>query len=188
MIVVIDNYDSFVYNLVQYVGSTGREVQTFRNDEISVSEVLALQPEAIIISPGPCRPEQAGISMELIDRMDGSIPLLGVCLGHQAIGAVVGAEIVHAPQLLHGKVSQVEHDRTGVHRHMPDQFIATRYHSLVINPGTLPPEVRVNAWTSTGDIMGAVWEERRIHGVQYHPESWMTQQGMTIVRTFLEES
>lgn len=188
MIVVIDNYDSFAYNLVQYVGSSGRDVRTFRNDQITVAEVLELSPNGLIVSPGPCRPEQAGISMELIRSMDGSIPLLGVCLGHQAIGAVFGADIVHAPELLHGKVSPVAHDATGVHRQMPSPFIATRYHSLTIDGSTLPDVLRVNAWTPSGDIMGIIWPERRLHGVQYHPESWMTEQGMTIVNTFLDEA
>lgn len=188
MILVIDNYDSFVYNLVQYVGSTGREVDVYRNDEISVDHVLALGPEKIIISPGPKRPEEAGISLELIDRMDGSIPLLGVCLGHQAIGRACGWEVIRAPELLHGKTSIIEHDATGLHRHISGPFRATRYHSLAIRPTANRGGLRINAWTPEGEIMGVVDERRRLHGVQYHPESWMTEHGMRIIQTFLDDA
>ncbi len=187
MILVIDNYDSFVYNLVQYVGAHGNEVRTIRNDRLSVSDALALAPERIILSPGPCRPVDAGVTLDLVRSMDGSIPMLGVCLGHQAIGEVFGGTVERADTLLHGKTGPVYHDGTGVHKGLPSPFTAVRYHSLIVAPEKLRVPARVNAWSGEESVMGIVVPELRIHGVQYHPESLLTEHGKRIVQTFLEE-
>jgi anthranilate synthase component II len=183
-IVVIDNYDSFVYNLVQYLGELGARPIVVRNDAISVEEIAAMDPDGILISPGPGRPEDAGISCELIARLGPRVPLFGVCLGHQAIGHVFGGQVVAAPSLMHGKTSTVSHDGTGVFAEMPQPFTATRYHSLVIEPGSMPEQLVVTA-TSGDVVMGVRHREYPIHGVQFHPESILTEQGHRLVENFL---
>ena len=190
MILMIDNYDSFTYNLVQYLGELGAEVQVHRNDALSVAEVAALKPERIVISPGPCTPDQAGICVELVQKLGGEIPILGVCLGHQAIGQAFGGRIVHAGQVMHGKVSSIRHRGQGVFRDIPDGFEATRYHSLVIDKAALPDCLEVTAWTEDGrggveEIMGVRHKTLPIEGVQFHPESILTQHGHHLLRNFL---
>jgi para-aminobenzoate synthetase component II len=187
MILVIDNYDSFTYNLVQYLGELGRHLQVVRNDAITVVEIERLDPSHIVISPGPRTPDEAGVSLELIERLAGRIPLLGVCLGHQAIGQVFGARVVRSERVMHGKVSPVQHDGTGVHAGLPSPFIATRYHSLTLQPDSIPDSLLVNAWTESGEIMGVRHRELPLHGVQYHPESIMTEGGKQILENFLRE-
>ena len=186
MIFVLDNYDSFTYNLVQYFGELGADPVVRRNDEVSVAEVLALNPERICISPGPGTPDDAGISADLITRLGPRIPLLGVCLGHQCIGAVFGAEVVRAPRLMHGKTSPILHDGTGVFRGLPNPFEATRYHSLIVAPPTVPDCLDVNARTAEGEIMGLRHRQHPIHGVQFHPESILTAEGKRLLQNFLE--
>lgn len=193
MIIVIDNYDSFTYNLVQYLGELGaelpvaNEVQVYRNDQISVAEIRRLQPAAVVISPGPGRPEDAGISLELIKELGPTMPILGVCLGHQSIGQVFGGKIVSAPILMHGKTSQVEHRGVGVFRGMESPMIATRYHSLVIEKQTCPEVLEITAWVEDGTIMGVRHREYpHIEGVQFHPESILTTSGKQLLRNFLE--
>lgn len=193
MIIVIDNYDSFTYNLVQYLGELGaelpvaNEVQVYRNDQISLAEIRRLQPAAVVISPGPGRPEDAGISLELIKELGPTIPILGVCLGHQSIGQVFGGKIVSAPILMHGKTSQVEHRGVGVFRGMESPMIATRYHSLVIEKQTCPEVLEITAWVEDGTIMGVRHREYpHIEGVQFHPESILTTSGKQLLRNFLE--
>ncbi len=186
MLVVIDNYDSFTYNLVQYLGELGTQVRVFRNDEISVAELRQMQPEAVVISPGPGRPEDAGISLELIRELGAELPILGVCLGHQCIGQVYGGRIVPAPELMHGKVSLIYHQGVGVFEGLSQPFVATRYHSLVIEPSTCPEELEVTAQTGDGIIMGI--RHRRyphIQGVQFHPESILTTEGKRLLSNFL---
>ncbi len=184
-ILIIDNYDSFTYNLVQYFGVLGCEVIVKRNDEIAVAEAEALAPDRICISPGPGRPEDAGISNEIIRRLGPKTPVLGVCLGHQCVGAVFGGEIVSAPRLMHGKTSPVQHDGTGVFEHLPNPFEATRYHSLIVDRATLPGSLEVTAETAEGEIMGLRHREFPIQGVQFHPESVLTGEGMALLRNFL---
>ena len=184
-ILVIDNYDSFVYNLVQYVGELGAEPLVYRNDAITVEEIRELAPDAILISPGPGRPEDAGVSCAVIREIGGQIPLLGVCLGHQAIGQVFGGDVVRAPSLMHGKTSTVDHIGVGVLHGLPSPFVATRYHSLVIDPATMPAELEVTARTSDGIVMAVRHRERAIEGVQFHPESILTEGGHSIVANFL---
>ena len=184
-ILIIDNYDSFTYNLVQYFGVLGCEVIVKRNDEIAVGEAEALAPDRICISPGPGRPEDAGISNEIIRRLGPKTPVLGVCLGHQCVGAVFGGEIVSAPRLMHGKTSPVQHHGTGVFEKLPNPFQATRYHSLIVDRGTLPRTLEVTAETAEGEIMGLRHREFPIHGVQFHPESVLTGEGMALLRNFL---
>lgn len=186
MILVIDNYDSFTYNLVQYIGELGAETVVFRNDEISAGEAVALGPEKIVISPGPGTPRDAGISLELIAAVQRRIPLLGVCLGHQAIGEALGGTVKRADQIMHGKVSQVYHDGQGIFRGLDNPFPATRYHSLIVERETLPSSLAVRAWTEDGVIMGMDAAELGLYGVQFHPESIMTAQGKTLIRNFLE--
>jgi anthranilate synthase/aminodeoxychorismate synthase-like glutamine amidotransferase len=187
MLLMIDNYDSFTYNLVQYFGILGQEVTVFRNDRITVEEVERLRPERVVISPGPGDPTGAGVSVELIRRFDGRVPVLGVCLGHQAMGYAFGAEIVRAKRIMHGKTSAVHHDGTGLYRGIPSPFEATRYHSLVIRGGTLPARFRRTAWTVEDDeIMGLADDGARLYGLQYHPESILTAAGMDILKNFLE--
>ena len=187
MLLMIDNYDSFTYNLVQYFGILGQEVHVFRNDKIGAEEVERLRPERVVISPGPGDPTGAGVSVELIRRLDGKVPVLGVCLGHQAMGYAFGAEIVRAKRIMHGKVSAVHHDGTGLYRGIPNPFEATRYHSLVIRRETLAPRFRVTAWTVEDDeIMGIADDGARLYGLQYHPESILTAAGMDILKNFLE--
>ncbi len=193
MIIVIDNYDSFTYNLVQYLGELGaelpiaREVQVYRNDQISLAEIRQLQPAAVVISPGPGRPEDAGISLELIKELGPTLPILGVCLGHQSIGQVFGGKIVSAPVLMHGKTSQVEHAGTGVFQGVESPMIATRYHSLVIEKQSCPEVLEITAWVEDGTIMGVRHREYpHIEGVQFHPESILTTAGKQLLRNFLE--
>jgi len=193
VIIVIDNYDSFTYNLVQYLGELGAElpvaseVQVYRNDQISLAEIRQLQPAAVVISPGPGRPEDAGISLELIKELGPSLPILGVCLGHQSIGQVFGGKIVSAPVLMHGKTSQVEHAGTGVFQGVESPMIATRYHSLVIEKQSCPEVLEITAWVEDGTIMGVRHREYpHIEGVQFHPESILTTSGKQLLRNFLE--
>jgi len=186
MIVVIDNYDSFTYNLVQYLGEMGEDLRVFRNDEITVDEVAALRPDHLIISPGPCTPNEAGISVPLIEAMAGRVPILGVCLGHQSIGQAFGAEIVRAERLMHGKTSPILHRGEGVFAGLPSPFQATRYHSLLIRRETLPDCLLVTAETAEGEIMGIRHRDLDIQGVQFHPESILTEGGRTILRNFIE--
>ena len=184
-ILIIDNYDSFTYNLVQYFGVLGYEAIVKRNDEITVAEAEALAPHRICISPGPGRPEDAGISNDVIRQLGARIPILGVCLGHQCIGAVFGGEIVSAPRLMHGKISPVRHRDTGVFRQLPNPFEATRYHSLIVRRESVPECLAITAETAEGEIMGLQHRDFPIHGVQFHPESVLTAEGMTLLRNFL---
>jgi anthranilate synthase/aminodeoxychorismate synthase-like glutamine amidotransferase len=181
VICVIDNYDSFVYNLVQYVGHLGADCVVHRNDEVSVEQVAALDPELIIVSPGPGGPAEAGICVDLIRRLGGDVPVFGVCLGHQAIGAAFGARIRHAAEPMHGKCSQVKHDGQGVFAGLPDPLTVARYHSLVIEASTLPAELMATAWSETGEIMGVRHRTLPIEGVQFHPESLFTDDGVAMV-------
>jgi len=185
MLLMIDNYDSFTYNLVQYLGELGEEVRVFRNDEITLDAVGKLGPARIVISPGPCTPNEAGISVPLIREFAGRIPILGVCLGHQAIGQALGGRIVHAKQLMHGKTSAIHHDARGVFKGLPDGFTATRYHSLVIERASLPACLEVSAWTDDGEIMGVRHKELTVEGVQFHPESILTEHGHRLLGNFL---
>jgi anthranilate synthase/aminodeoxychorismate synthase-like glutamine amidotransferase len=187
MIVLIDNYDSFTYNLVQRLGEidAGLELHVARNDQITPDEIEALGPTHVIISPGPCTPREAGISNEVVARFASRIPLLGVCLGHQCIGHTFGAEIVRADRIMHGKTSMIFHDGRGIYRGLPNPFEATRYHSLVIKPGTLPAELEVVARTDQDEIMGVRHKSYSLEGVQYHPESFLTQDGTMLLRNFI---
>jgi anthranilate synthase component 2 len=184
-VLLLDNYDSFTYNLYQYLGELGAEVEVHRKDRITVDEVLARRPDRIVISPGPGNPDQAGISLELIRRLPESQPLLGVCLGHQALGQAFGGQVVRAPSLMHGKTSEIEHDGRGVFAGLPRRFIATRYHSLVVARETLPEGLLVSAWTADGVVMGLRHRSRPLEGVQFHPESIMTTAGKDLLRNFL---
>ncbi|HEX7029452.1 MAG TPA: aminodeoxychorismate/anthranilate synthase component II [Gammaproteobacteria bacterium] len=191
MILMIDNYDSFTFNLVQYLGELGAEVVVKRNDEITVAAAKAMHPSHIVISPGPCTPNEAGISLELIRHCAGAIPLLGVCLGHQAIGQAYGGEVVHAGRVMHGKTSMVRHMGAGVFRDIPSPYEVTRYHSLVIGKDSLPSSLEVTAWTENEDgsveeIMGVRHRELPVEGVQFHPESILTQHGHALLGNFLE--
>jgi len=186
VVVLLDNYDSFTYNLYQYLAELGAAIEVFRNDQIGVREIADMAPTGIVLSPGPGRPENAGIMEDLIRASAGTIPILGVCLGHQAIGQVHGATIGYAPSLMHGKTSEVTHDGSTLFRDVPSPFIATRYHSLVITPGTLPDEFKVTAETADGVIMALEHRTMPLYGVQFHPESIMTNDGKTILRNFLE--
>lgn len=185
MVLMIDNYDSFTYNLVQYLGEMGEELQVHRNDKITVEEIERLKPDKIVISPGPCSPKEAGISVETIRHFAGKVPILGVCLGHQSIGYAFGGDIVRAERLMHGKTSMIHHDGKGVFAGMPNPFEATRYHSLVIKRDTLPDCLEVSAETDIGEIMGVRHKEYPIEGVQFHPESILTQEGKRLLRNFL---
>jgi anthranilate synthase component 2 len=186
MVLMIDNYDSFTYNLVQYLGELGVEVTVVRNDEASVDEVARLRPEKIVISPGPCSPNEAGISLEAIERLSGRIPLLGVCLGHQAIGQAFGGKVVHAKTLMHGKTSPIHHVGAGVFRGLPSPFVATRYHSLAVERDSLPECLEVTAWTEDGEIMGLRHKTLAVEGVQFHPESILTEHGHALLKNFLD--
>ncbi|HVO57660.1 MAG TPA: aminodeoxychorismate/anthranilate synthase component II [Dongiaceae bacterium] len=186
MILLLDNYDSFTYNLAQYLGELGCAVEVHRNDKISVEEIARRKPERIVISPGPCTPQEAGISVELVQRLTGKFPILGVCLGHQAIGAAFGGKIVRAPKLFHGKTSEIQHDGKGVFRDLPKPFTATRYHSLIVDRKSLPRELAVTAETRDGIIMGVRHRKHKLEGVQFHPESVLTQAGKQLLRNFLE--
>jgi anthranilate synthase component 2 len=187
MVLMIDNYDSFTYNLVQYLGELGVEVTVVRNDEASVDEVERMRPEKIVISPGPCTPNEAGISLEAIRDLGGRIPILGVCLGHQAIGQAYGGKVVHAKTLMHGKTSPIHHAGAGVFRGLPSPFTATRYHSLAVERAGLPDCLEVTAWTEDGEIMGLRHRTLAVEGVQFHPESILTEHGHAMLKNFLNE-
>jgi para-aminobenzoate synthetase component 2 len=186
MILVIDNYDSFTYNLVQYVGELGKEVVVHRNDKITPKEIGALSPESIIISPGPGRPDDAGVSKDVIRTFTGKIPILGVCLGHQCIAEVYGAEIVRGSRIMHGKVSEIYHDGEGIFKGIPSPFIATRYHSLIVKAGTLKDPLELVAWTKDEVVMGLRHKEENLWGVQFHPESILTVEGKNVLKNFLK--
>jgi anthranilate synthase component II len=186
MLLMIDNYDSFTYNLVQYLGELGEDVKVIRNDELTVDEIEALAPGRIVLSPGPCTPNEAGVSLELIARFAGRIPILGVCLGHQAIGQAFGGKIVHAKTLMHGKVSSIHHRGAGVFRDLPTPYDATRYHSLAIERDSCPGVLEVTAWTEDGEIMGVRHRTLPVEGVQFHPESILTQHGHALLGNFLK--
>jgi len=187
MLLMIDNYDSFTYNLVQYFGELGEEVAVHRNDEITLADIARLRPARIVVSPGPCTPNEAGVSVPLIKEFAGKIPILGVCLGHQSIGQAFGGKIVHARQLMHGKTSPIQHEGAGVFRGLPRPFAATRYHSLVIERSSLPDCLAVTAWTDDGEIMGVRHKTLAVEGVQFHPESILTEHGHQMLKNFLEE-
>jgi len=185
MLLMIDNYDSFTYNLVQHLGELGGDVRVFRNDKITIEEIEALQPERIVISPGPCTPKEAGISIAVINHFSGKVPILGVCLGHQSIGAAFGGDIVRAPKLMHGKTSMIYHDGKTIFEGLPNPFEATRYHSLIIKKETMPGCLELSAWTEDGEIMGVRHREFLVEGVQFHPESILTKVGKDLLRNFL---
>jgi para-aminobenzoate synthetase component 2 len=186
MILVIDNYDSFTYNLVQYLGEMGEDLAVHRNDQITVEEVAAMNPERIIISPGPCTPNEAGISVETIRRMSSTTPILGVCLGHQSIGQAFGGEVVRAGRLMHGKTSPIQHDGRTLFRGLPNPFEATRYHSLLVRRETLPACLEISAETDEGEIMGLRHRDLPVEGVQFHPESVLTEHGKRLLRNFVK--
>lgn len=185
-LLMIDNYDSFTYNLVQYLGELGQDVQVYRNDEIDLDLVAKLKPRHIVISPGPCTPNEAGISVPLIKQFAGKIPMLGVCLGHQSIGQAFGGNIIHAKQLMHGKTSLIHHKNEGVFKGLPNPYTATRYHSLVIERETIPDCLEITAWTDDGEIMGVRHKTLPIEGVQFHPESILTEYGHELLDNFLK--
>ena len=192
MILMIDNYDSFTYNLVQYLGELGADVAVHRNDQISVKEVAALKPSHIVLSPGPCTPNEAGICLELIDSLKGRIPILGVCLGHQAIGQAFGGKVIRARNVMHGKTSLIHHRQRGVFKGLPSPFTATRYHSLIVERESLPKEFELTAWTQNGtavdEIMGIRHKTLPVEGVQFHPESILTEHGHDLLKNFLESN
>ena len=185
MLLMIDNYDSFTYNLVQYLGELGQEVKVIRNDELTVDEIERIGAERIVLSPGPCTPNEAGVSLEVIRRFAGRMPILGVCLGHQAIGQAFGGKVVHAKQLMHGKVSRIHHSGKGVFSGLPTPYDATRYHSLAIERASCPKELEVTAWTEDGEIMGLRHASLPIEGVQFHPESILTEHGHALLKNFI---
>ncbi len=186
MFILIDNYDSFTYNLVHFLGELGAEIMVKRNDAVTVDEVLAQAPEAVVMSPGPCDPDRAGICLELVERAAGRLPLLGVCLGHQAIGQAFGGRVVRAPYVMHGKLSAVHHNGTGVFAGLPNPFEATRYHSLVVERDSVPECLEVTAETEDGVVMGLAHRELPVHGVQFHPESIASEHGHALLRNFLD--
>lgn len=186
MLLMIDNYDSFTFNLVHYFQELGADIQVHRNDALSVNEALALGPSAIVLSPGPCDPDRAGICLDLIDQAPQDMPILGVCLGHQSIGQIFGGKVISAKQIMHGKTSPITHDGSGVFKDLPSPFEATRYHSLAIQPESLPAVLKANAWTADGEIMGVRHVERPVHGVQFHPESIASEHGHHLLRNFLD--
>lgn len=186
MVLVLDNYDSFTYNLVQYIGELGIEQKVVRNDAIDVKGILAMRPEAIVISPGPCTPKEAGISVEMIKEVHDKIPILGVCLGHQSIGEAFGGRVVKAPAVFHGKTSKIFHDGSDLFANVPSPFLATRYHSLIVDRSSLPESLLVSAWTADGIVMGFRHKSFPAYGVQFHPESIATESGKQIVRNFFE--
>ena len=187
MLLMIDNYDSFTYNLVQYLGELGEEVKVVRNDDLGVDAIEQLAPARIVLSPGPCTPNEAGVSLAVIERFKGRVPILGVCLGHQAIGQAFGGKVVRAKTLMHGKISRVHHSGEGVFRGLPTPYDATRYHSLAIERASCPDELEVTAWTEDGEIMGVRHRSLPVEGVQFHPESILTQHGHALLRNFLNE-
>ena len=186
MLLMIDNYDSFTYNLVQYLGELGEDIRVFRNDRITIPEIEKLGPDRIVISPGPCTPKEAGISINVIKYFAGKIPILGVCLGHQSIGAAYGGEIINAPRLMHGKTSIIHHDGKTIFEGLPNPFEATRYHSLIIKREALPDCLEITAWTDMNEIMGVRHKGHIIEGVQFHPESILTKVGKDLLRNFLK--
>jgi len=186
MILVIDNYDSFTYNLVHYLNELGAETLVYRNDALSVQEALGLRPQGVLLSPGPKTPNEAGICLGLIGGAPDDLPILGVCLGHQAIGQAYGGEVIHAKALMHGKTSAIHHEGKGIFKGMPNPFTATRYHSLAVDKDSLPAELEVTAWTEDGEIMGFQHRTRPVHGVQFHPESIATEGGHHLLANFLE--
>jgi para-aminobenzoate synthetase component 2 len=186
MLLMIDNYDSFTYNLVQYLGELGEDIKVFRNNKITIQEIERLAPERIVVSPGPCTPKEAGISVDVIKHFSGKIPILGVCLGHQSIGAAFGGDIIRAPRLMHGKISVIHHDGKTIFESLPNPFEATRYHSLLIKKETLPVCLEITAWTDIGEIMGVRHKEHAVEGVQFHPESILTAVGKDLLRNFLK--
>jgi len=186
-VLLVDNYDSFTYNLYQYLGELGADLRVVRNDELSAEAAIALAPDRIVISPGPGTPDQAGITLDLIRRAAGKIPVLGVCLGHQALGQAFGGDVRRAPKLMHGKTSQIHHDGKGVFAGLPDPFTATRYHSLVVERGSVPESLEITAWTDDGIVMGLRHREFALEGVQFHPESILTTVGKDLLRNFLEQ-
>ena len=188
MLLMIDNYDSFTYNLVQYLSEIGQEVKVYRNDKITIEEVNKLNPKYIVISPGPCTPNEAGISLELINSFKGKIPILGVCLGHQSIGQAFGGKIIHAQTIMHGKTSQIFHENTGVFNGIKSPFTATRYHSLVIDKRSLPDCFDITAWTDDNEIMGIKHKDLPIEGVQFHPESILSEYGHDLLKNFLDQN
>ena len=185
MIVMIDNYDSFTYNLVQYFGELGEKLLVFRNDEKSVDEIRALKPKMIVISPGPGTPDDAGITLEVIDKLAGEIPIFGVCLGHQSIGQVFGGKVIRATELMHGKTSEIYHDGKGIFTGLPSPFTATRYHSLIIDPTSLPDSLEISAKTQSGEIMAVRHRSHPIEGVQFHPESLLSEHGKQLLMNFI---
>ncbi len=185
MLLMIDNYDSFTYNLVQYFGELDEEVVTVRNDEITIEEIAALKPERICISPGPCTPHEAGVSIPVLQQFAGKVPILGVCLGHQAIGAAFGGKVIRAQQVMHGKTSLIEHTGVGVFKDLPSPYTITRYHSLAIERSSLPDCLEVTAWTADGEIMGVRHKDFDIQGVQFHPESILSEHGHALLKNFL---
>ena len=186
MLLMIDNYDSFTYNLVQYFGELGQELKVYRNNKITISEIEKMAPDRIVVSPGPCTPKDAGISIEVIRHFTGKVPILGVCLGHQAIGDAFGGDVIRAPYLMHGKTSMIHHDGRTVFAGLQNPFEATRYHSLIIRRETLPPALEVSAWTDDGIIMGVRHRQYKLEGVQFHPESILTGAGKDLLRNFLK--
>ena len=188
MLLMIDNYDSFTYNLVQYLAEIGQEVKVVRNDKISIEEINKLNPQYIVISPGPCTPNEAGISLELIEAFKDKIPILGVCLGHQSIGQAFGGKIIHAQTIMHGKTSKISHNNKGVFKGIKNPFIATRYHSLVIDRQSLPNCFDITAWTDDNEIMGIKHKELAIEGVQFHPESILSEHGHDLLKNFLDQN
>ena len=186
MLLMIDNYDSFTYNLVQYLGELGQELKVYRNNKITIAEIEAMKPERIVISPGPCTPKEAGISIDVIRHFAGKVPVLGVCLGHQAMGEAFGGDVIRAPYLMHGKTSMIHHDGKTIFAGLPNPFEATRYHSLIIKRETLPPALEISAWTEDGIIMGVRHKQFKVEGVQFHPESILTGAGKDLLRNFLK--
>ena len=186
MLLMIDNYDSFTFNLVQYFGELGEDVKVVRNDELSAAEIGALDPSSIVISPGPCTPNEAGVSLDVLKQLSTQVPIFGVCLGHQSIGQAFGGKVVRARQIMHGKTSMIHHGGQGVFRGLPNPFEATRYHSLIVKRETLPDCLEITAWTEEGEIMGLRHKEYPVHGVQFHPESILTQDGKRILENFLK--
>ncbi|HBC94612.1 MAG TPA: aminodeoxychorismate/anthranilate synthase component II [Pelotomaculum sp.] len=185
MVLMIDNYDSFTYNLVQYLGELGQEVRVYRNDTITCEEIEELQPQHLVISPGPCTPDEAGVSMEVIRRFAGVVPILGVCLGHQAIGQCFGGRVVRAERLMHGKTSPVHHDGRTIFRQIPKPFTATRYHSLLVERESIPDCLEITAYTTEGEVMGLRHRSRTVEGVQFHPESILSEHGHRLLQNFL---
>ena len=186
MLLMLDNYDSFTYNLVQYLGELGQDLKVYRNDKITIGEIEALKPERIVISPGPCTPKEAGISIDVIKHFAGTVPVLGVCLGHQSIGEAFGGDVIRAPYLMHGKTSMIHHDNRTIFAGLPNPLEATRYHSLIIKRETLPPALEISAWTDDGIIMGVRHKQFKVEGVQFHPESILTGAGKGLLKNFLK--